>query len=425
MLFRFCLYGFLKNQRYFEPFLVLLLREKGFSFLLIGILIAFRELCVNLMEIPSGAAADVGGRRRSMVAAFLAYIASFVTFALAREAWAFFPAMFLFAIGDAFRSGAHKAMIFTWLRIHGREAERTRIYGYTRSWSKIGSAVSALVAAALVFASDSYERVFLYAALPYVANVINLATYPRVLDGDPGTRPSLREMARLARDSLRDVLTRPALRGLVVESMGFEGTFHAVKDYIQPVLAASALVLLGQSVADAGWSEAQRSALLIGPVYFALHLASGFASRQAHRVRDSAGGDDAAAGVLWIAFVAISCLLFAGGLLEVLPLAVGAFVLLHVAQNLWRPILVSRFDTYGEERKGATLLSIESQARRLATLCLAPLVGFAVDAAGAGGPAGAWWPIGAVGLMIGIPMAASQRRRARHDQGSGVNTSRV
>ena len=36
MLFRFCLYGFLKNQQYYEPFLILVFREKGLSFLQIG-----------------------------------------------------------------------------------------------------------------------------------------------------------------------------------------------------------------------------------------------------------------------------------------------------------------------------------------------------------------------------------------------------
>ena len=32
MLFRFSLYGFLKNQRYFEPLLFLVLVDKGLSF---------------------------------------------------------------------------------------------------------------------------------------------------------------------------------------------------------------------------------------------------------------------------------------------------------------------------------------------------------------------------------------------------------
>ena len=55
MLARFSLYGFLKNQRYFEPFLVLAFLEKGLSFLDIGLLVAFREATVIAFEIPSGA----------------------------------------------------------------------------------------------------------------------------------------------------------------------------------------------------------------------------------------------------------------------------------------------------------------------------------------------------------------------------------
>ena len=120
LLFRFSLYGFLKNQRYFEPFLMLAFREKGLTFLQIGVLFAFREACINLFEIPSGAVADLYGRRRAMVVSFTAYIASLVVFALSRNIAWLFAAMFVYAIGDAFRSGTHKAMIFDWLRIHGR-----------------------------------------------------------------------------------------------------------------------------------------------------------------------------------------------------------------------------------------------------------------------------------------------------------------
>ena len=80
MLFRFCLYGFLKNQQYYDIFFVLAFLEKGLSYTMIGTLIGFREICVSLMEIPTGAVADVLGRRRSMIASFLAYIASFALF---------------------------------------------------------------------------------------------------------------------------------------------------------------------------------------------------------------------------------------------------------------------------------------------------------------------------------------------------------
>jgi len=79
MLFRFSLYGFLKNQRYYDPFLILAFREKGLSFFQIGILYGFREICTNLFEIPSGALADLYGRRRAMIFSFCAYIVSFAT----------------------------------------------------------------------------------------------------------------------------------------------------------------------------------------------------------------------------------------------------------------------------------------------------------------------------------------------------------
>ena len=105
MLFRFCLYGFLKNQQYYDLFFFLAFLEKGLSYTMIGTLIGFREICVSLMEIPTGAIADVLGRRRSMIASFLAYIGSFALFGayigsftvggLSVPFWTLFVAMFL------------------------------------------------------------------------------------------------------------------------------------------------------------------------------------------------------------------------------------------------------------------------------------------------------------------------------------------
>ena len=142
MLFRFSLYGFLKNQQYYDPFLILAFREKGLSFFQIGMLIGFREVCINLFEIPTGVVADMYGRRISMISSMLAYIFSFTVFGFSEMFWLLFVAMFFFAIGEAFRTGTHKAMIFEWLRLENRTTEKTKVYGYTRSWSKIGSAVS-------------------------------------------------------------------------------------------------------------------------------------------------------------------------------------------------------------------------------------------------------------------------------------------
>ncbi len=55
-----------------------------------------------------------------------------------------------------FATGTHKAIIFCWLQHEGRGDEKTATYGYTRSWSKIGSAVSVVVAAGIVMTDGRY-----------------------------------------------------------------------------------------------------------------------------------------------------------------------------------------------------------------------------------------------------------------------------
>ncbi len=77
---KFCAYGFLKNLRFYEAFLLLFFLENGISYGQIGILYATREIIINVLEIPSGIVADTYGRKHSLIAAFFAYILSFLVF---------------------------------------------------------------------------------------------------------------------------------------------------------------------------------------------------------------------------------------------------------------------------------------------------------------------------------------------------------
>ena len=77
---KFCAYGFLKNLDFFDPFLILFFRSKGLSFVEIGSLYAFREIIINIFEIPTGMLADTLGRRRTLASAFGFYILSFCLF---------------------------------------------------------------------------------------------------------------------------------------------------------------------------------------------------------------------------------------------------------------------------------------------------------------------------------------------------------
>ena len=151
---KFCMYGFLKNLRFFDAFFILFLVDKGVSYTQIGILYAVREISTNLLELPSGILADSFGRKTSLAASFVFYISSFILFYLFNDFWIFLIAFMLFGVGEAFRSGTHKGMIMDYLKIKGWEDKAIYFYGHTRSWSQKGSALSALLAGALVFSGD-------------------------------------------------------------------------------------------------------------------------------------------------------------------------------------------------------------------------------------------------------------------------------
>ena len=375
MLFRFCLYGFLKNQRYFEPFLLLAFLDKGLSFFQIGLLVGFRELCINLLEIPTGAVADAVGRRGSMVYSHVAYAASFILLGWATSLPWLFAAMFLFSIGEAFRTGTHKAIIFAWLEQQGRTDERTTIYGFTRSWSQMGSAVSVLIAAGIVLAVGDYSIVFWLSAVPAMLNVVNFLTYPKSLDEQCGQVRSVREVGVMLCDGVRQCFSRPVLRRLLAESAGFEGVYRVAKDYLQPIIRQAALAMPILLALD----PERRTAVLVGVVYAGLYVLSSQAARRAGTFQARAGSDERAARWLWVAYGTTFAVLLVGTGLQMMPLAAACFVMLAVLQNLWRPAMIGRIAGQTDKATMATVLSLESQAKSLWAFILAPVLGFIVD----------------------------------------------
>jgi MFS family permease len=362
------------------------------------------------MEIPSGAVADLFGRRRSMMFSFASYIVSFAVFGVSGDYWQFFIAMFFFSIGEAFRTGTHKAMIFTWLRIENRLDEKTKVYGYTRSWSKIGSAVSTILAVALVLGTNNYSYVFLFAIIPYVAGLINFIYYPKELEGRPEAEAGIREVAVHLWECIRIAVVIRQLRRLIVESMSFEGVYKAVEDYLQPVVKNMALLI----PLFVGLGDTRRSAILIGIVYVILYAMSAYASRNSHRLASYAGGEEGGSRLLWkvvsVIYIALIPLLF----FEYYYVAVVGFIVLSIIQNFWRPILVSRFDAYASETQGATVLSIESQAKSVSTMIIAPILGVAVDFVRNQEIGGEFWPVATIAAVIALVILFTPLKEKDH-----------
>lgn len=378
---RFGTYGFLKSLIFFDPFIILFLREQGISFFGIGLLIAVRELVTNLTEIPTGVIADIWGRRRAMLASFASYIASFALFYWSSHFWLFAAAMVCFGLGEAFRSGTHKAMIMEYQdRQEGQRASTVAIFGFVRSWSQIGAALSTLLAAGLVFMSGQYRILFIASMLPYILAALLIITYPRELDGrdrSPLARPSWR---RFLADTLRRVWQQPRLRRAVLNSALDKSLYKTTKDYLQPVIAAGALLLfpfLPALLPDLG--DKQTIAVAVALIYSSLYLIGALASARSERIEKALGGGARALNRTFALYLVIMAVAWVSLWHDWWWLTVLGFLFIGAIQNARRPMIISFLGQHMQANERATVMSVETQVQTLLTLILAPLIGAFTD----------------------------------------------
>lgn len=415
LLFRFSLYGFLKNLRFFEPFLILFFRDAGLSFFQIGVLYAVRDISTNLLEIPAGVIADAFGRRRSMVLSFSAYIVSFVVFYTWPGFSSYALAMVIFAVGEAFRTGTHKALILEHLRIEGIEHLKVAYYGRTRSMSQLGSALNSLIAAALVFYTGNYRYVFLASIVPYVFDLLNLATYPRELDGELAElewRAVPAQVTTTTRAFL-DIFRSPGAIRAILNSAGFDAFFKATKDYLQPVLEAFALGLPVFVAFESG----QRSALVIGLVYFGIYLLSSYASRNAGSIGRRFGDVAQAINVTFLIGAGLLVVAGAASWLNLPVLSIVVFLGLYLLHNVRKPLNVAFISDQISNDVMASGLSVESQVVTLLMAMVAPVLGVLADAPGIGSA------LALLGLVMGgvaLVTHVGSRRDAKAAQIPGV-----
>lgn len=378
--YKFCLYGFLKNLRFFEPFLLLFFLEKGLDYFEIGALYAVKEIATNILEIPTGVASDALGRRRTMIFSFASYIISFAVFYLAHGFLVFIVAMILFSFGEAFRTGTHKAMIFQYLKINGWTDQKVHYYGHTRSWSQIGSAVSSVIAMALVFFRGHYASIFLFTMIPYTLDLLLMMSYPRELDGERravARGELLHVFASVVKDFLFSFRNRALLKSILNLSL-YTGYYKAAKDYLQPLLRTLAVAL----PILAATAQKQRTAIIVGVTYSILYAATAFAARSAGRFSERFSSLETPLNATMFLGLLLGAL---SGVLYHFGITVGAVVLyigVYLVENLRKPAGIAYVSDQMRSDILATALSAESQAETLVAAGSALVLGILADKIG-------------------------------------------
>ncbi len=285
--------------------------------------------------------------------------------------------MFSFALGETLRSGTHKAIIFEYLDRQNMSNRKLRIYGITRSYAKIGSALSALIASGLVFYKGDYGIVFLASTIPHFMGLLLMLTYPEDV-----YKPGKERFFPLIVTHLKETfLSFKKLKNLTIGmvNLSLDSSFFKVsKDYLQPILNSWAIAL----PIFIGYMSEKGTALVIGVVYFFIYITASTASRHASKIKDKFRPATQAMNIIFLITIFSFLLIGILNFFQLIYPIIALFLGLYFLTNVRKPMMISYIAGIAESSKMATVLSTENQLRSIIALIIAPILGFLADSYG-------------------------------------------
>lgn len=376
------------------PFLVIIPQARGLSLGAIGVVFAVHSAVALTLELPSGALADVVGRRRVLLVGAALTALSMLAFAAASDVAAFCGAVALLAAGRALISGSLEAWYVDALRLLDPVAPLARGLSRGTAAEGVAMAFGALAGGAIV-AIFGYSAALLAgagAALIYLVAVALLVHEPR----PSGDRPSgairlrTREVLMTAR---REAAASVAVKVVLFTGLAFGVSMSAVELLWQPRLAG--LLHSGGT-----------SGVAFGALTAASMLAVALGAASSPRLSRRLGLTRAYVLAMVVAALFVALLGAPGSPLAFAALYLFAYLGFGAAEPMHYELLN---DAVGPTAR-ATLISAESLAAQGGALVANLSIGALAAAHGA---SLAWAVAGALLALIALAAGSALRRAER------------
>ena len=159
----FMAFRILFNIRFYYPVFMVMFLRYGITLEQFGLLNAAWAIVIVLLEVPSGALADLVGRKALLVAAAVMMALEMLLLAVvpAESAWVL-PALLLNRVlsgaAEAFASGADEALAFDSLKAADREGDWPRVLERLMQFGGLATIV-AMITGSLVYSPDLFNTV--------------------------------------------------------------------------------------------------------------------------------------------------------------------------------------------------------------------------------------------------------------------------
>lgn len=337
------------------PIVVLFYNAHGLSMHEVFILQAIYSISIVIWEIPSGYAADVIGRKKSMVIGAVLGCWGYVIYSFSFSFWGFVAAEVVLGIGQSMISGADSALLYDSLIHAKREKEYNRYEGLTTSIGNFAEAFGGIAGGLLAAISIRYPY-YAQAGIAFVAipAAILLKEPPRILEK---SKANWTDIFRIIKETLH---SNPKLKWNTLFS-SFTG--------------ASTLTMAW--IAQPYFKDANLPVEWFGIVWTILNLSVGLSAMYAFKIENRFG--PVTTTMAFTVLLSISYLLL--GLKVWIP-GLAILLLFYLARGIATPTLKDYLNRITESNVRATVLSIRNFTIRIIFAIMGPIYGWCIDAYG-------------------------------------------
>ena len=346
---------------------VALLAARGFSLWEIGLAESVYHIVSLFCEVPSGMAADLLGRRKTLLSGGVLTVTCNLLMAFAPNLFTICLAMGLNALAMTMFSGTFTALVYDSLKTEGREDEYIQVSANSSQISMLANAIGSLASllkrflgfAGFYLLSAAFEGISALASLLLAEPIVTAAQASR--EKHP-LRALPEQFRQLVRDSLHVLHTCPMAVKLIASSALISVPSFLTKMFLQ------------QRLVELGWpTELLFLPLLLG----GLACVAGTEIGRRVRCRSMRRLYTACALLCGVGTLLVGAAPAWGGILGMMLVqGVLEVYLLHESQKL--------NDAIPSDQR-ATLISVDGMAYSLLMIPASPLVGAVGDAFGQAG----------------------------------------
>lgn len=167
----------------------------------ISFLVTFEYMVIMAFELPSGALADLIGRKYTNLIGFLVGTVSYILFPFATQFWHFIVLLFMTGIMASFRSGSEEALLYDTFKQEDKVKDYDNAYANGNIIYQIGLIIATAAGGFLYEINNSIPYI-LYGISLFIGSIIVLFYIEPLIDSEKFT---LKNYAKQIRDGSREV----------------------------------------------------------------------------------------------------------------------------------------------------------------------------------------------------------------------------